>query len=316
MKPLARILNRIAFVRAEFAPDGTCRTDILLWRAGSLEPAERASAKNVLAAVVACGHGVVTKADGTEPVARVKADGGTFLWSAAGGRTSFVRRERLDGVLAELAVEGFVPAAVFCADAGTDMGSQADVFAGQLYGSLRWRSLLRLTPGSSAAAQAVVRRVGLPVLGLFLLLLAANAALSPQLNGRRQALQTALAAQERTASGAASADARQRRLLAEFSADRGVPRAVLCDRIAAAVPERVVLTALDVEPLTKRFEAGKALQQRENTLVVCGSAPAAADISAFVQRLAELTCCRDVRLAHVERERDGDRLAFRIEAAL
>ena len=313
---LSRILNRIAFIRAEFAPDGTCRTETYLWQRGGLAPAERAAAKNMLSAVVACGHGVVTKPDGAELVARVKADAGTFLWSAAGGRTSFVRRERLQKLRAELAGEGVVPVAVFCTDAAADFGQVVEGFARQLYDSLRWRALFRFTPGSSAVAQAVARRIRIPVLGAFLLLLAANAAFSPQLNARRQALQTELAARERTASGAASADARQRKLLAEFAAGAGVRRAVLCDRIGRAVPARAVLTALDVEPLAKRFEAGKPLQRRENTVVVSGTAPAAADISDFVQRLAGTGCCREVRLTHVEKERDGDRLAFRIETAL
>lgn len=316
MKLLTHILNRIAFVRTEFAPDGSFRTQVFLWRRGGLAPAERAVAKNTPVVVVACGHGVVTKPDGAELVARVKADAGTFLWSAADGQASFVRRERLQGVLAELTGAGIVPVAVYCADAAADFGQTAGILARQFRDTLGWRMLLRLTPEASAVSQALVRRLGFPVLGLFLLLLAANAAFSPQLNARRQALQTELAARERTASGAASADVRQRKLLAEFAAGSGVARALFCDRIGGAVPARVVLTALDVEPLAKRFEAGKPLQCRGNTAVISGTAPAAADISDFVQRLAGTGYCRDVRLTHVEKERDGDRLAFRIETAL
>ena len=167
-----------------------------------------------------------------------------------------------------------------------------------------------------AAAQAVVRRAALPVLGLLLCLLTANALLSPRMNARRQALKAELAARERSASNAASSGSRQRELLAEFSKRPVAQRAVVCDRIAGAVPERVVLTQLAVEPLTKRFEARKPLQRREGIVVVSGAAPDADDVSAFVQRLSELTCCRDVRLTHVEKERDGGRLTFRIETAL
>lgn len=316
MKLIPYILNRIAFVRAEFAADGSCRTEFFVWRADGVTPAERSAPKGLLTVLVACGHGVVTKPDGTELVARVKADGETFLCSTVDGHTSFVRRERLQAVQAVLAAEGCVPVAVYCADAAADFGQTAEALVRQLREMLGWRMLLRLTPEASSVSQALVRRLGFPVLGLFLLLLAANAMLAPRLNARRQTLQAALAARDRTASGAASADARQRKLLVAFSAGSGVPRALLCDRIGSAVPERVVLTALDVEPLAGRFEAGKPLLRRENTAIVCGTAPAAADISAFVQRLAQTGYCREVRLANVERERDGDRLAFRIEAAL
>lgn len=316
MNPIPYILNRMAFVRVEFAPDGSFRTQVFLWRPGGIAPAERVVAQNMPAVVVACGHGVVTKPDGTEPAARVKADAGTFLCCTVAGQTSFVRRERLQAVQAGLAADGCVPVAVYCADAAADFGQTAGILARQFRATLGWRMLLRLTPEASAVSQALVRRLGFPVLGLFLLLLAANAVFSPRLNARRQALQAELAIRERTASGAASADARQRKLLAEFTASPGVSRAILCDRVARAVPARVVLTSLEVEPLARRFEAGKPLQRREGVVLLGGAAPAAADVSAFVQRLAEAACCRDVRLTHVEKERDGDRLAFRIEIAL
>ena len=161
-----------------------------------------------------------------------------------------------------------------------------------------------------------MRRAALPVLGLFLCLLAVNAAIAPSLNTRRQTLQKELSARERTASTAADATDRQRTLLAEFSARPAASRAVVCDRIAEAVPAQVVLTRLAVEPLTMRFEAGKPLQRQERTAVVAGTAPAAGDVSTFVERLAGAACCRTVRLTNVERERDAERLVFRIEIGL
>jgi len=316
MRLLPRILGRIAFVRMEFTPADGCRTDVYIWRRSGMAQGDWAAAKGCLAAVVVCGHGVVTKPDDAEITVRVRADAGTFLWSSANGRTSFVRRERLQNLTDEFAAHRIVPVRVFCTDAAGDFGTVAEEFARQLYDGLRWRSLVRLTHESSAAAQTLVRRAAFPVLGVWLALLAANAVFSPRFNARRQMMRTELAAQERAASGSASADARQRKLLAEFSEVPGVSRALFCDHIARAVPDRVVLTALDVEPLVKRFEAGKPLQRLENRVVVCGTAPAAADVSAFVQRLSQTGYGRDVRLVNLEKERDGDRLTFRIETAL
>ena len=105
MKLLPRILNRIAFVRAEFTSADECRTEVFMWRSGILSPTGRATAKNALAVLVVCGQGVVTKPEGCQVVARVEADPETFLWSSAGGATSFVRRERLQSVLAVLAAD-------------------------------------------------------------------------------------------------------------------------------------------------------------------------------------------------------------------
>ena len=108
MKLLPRILNRIAFVRAEFTSADECRTEVFMWRSGILSPTGRAAAKNAFAVLVVCGQGVVTKPEGCQVVARVEADPETFLWSSAGGATSFVRRERLQSVQSVLAAEGCV----------------------------------------------------------------------------------------------------------------------------------------------------------------------------------------------------------------
>ena len=196
-----------------------------------------------------------------------------------------------------------------------DRGLRAARYCGR-GASRRTRLAAAAPPDVSSLAQAVVRRAALPVLGLFLCLLAANAAVAPSLNTRRRTLQKELSARERTASTAADATDRQRTLLAEFSARPAASRAVVCDRIAEAVPAQVVLTRLAVEPLTMRFEAGKPLQRQERTAVVAGTAPAADDVSTFVECLAGAACCRTVRLTNVERERDAERLVFRIEIGL
>lgn len=316
MKLLPRILSRIAFVRIEFISMDECRTEVYLWRRHGLASGDWDAVKGCLTAVIVCGHGVVTKPDSAEIITRIMADPETFLWSSADGRTSFIRRDRLQSLPKEFAAHDIVPYRVFCADSSTDFGQTAEELAQRLYSDLHWRSLIRLTPESSSVTQVLVRRAGLPVLGLFLCLLAGNAVLSPQLNARRQTLQTHLAARERSVSTSAATGARQRELLAEFGARPASPRSVVCDRIARAVPERVLLTALEIEPLIKRFEAGKPLQCRENIAFISGAVPVAADISVFVQRLSELKCCRDVRLTNVEKERDGDRLIFRIEITL
>lgn len=310
----ARIFDRMVFLRTEFAEDGALRTEAFLWRRGVLAPAERAAAKKHLAALVVCGRGVVDRADDAQVTARVQSDAATFLWSSVGGRTAFVRREHLRPLLETLGGEGLFPAALFCLAPGYDFARAADVFAARTLAGLRWRTLLRPTSESAAAAQALVRRVGLPLLGIFLGLLAANAVLAPGLQTRRQALQAEAALRARTASDASGADARRQALLTAFRGQPGMGCAVLCDRLARAVPERLVLSSLEVEPLLRRFESGKPLQRRERTAVLSGAAPGAADISAFVRELSELACCREVRLVHVERE--GERLLFRIETDL
>lgn len=316
MKLLPHILGRMAFVRAESAPNGSWRTEVFLWRKGVLAPCRRSAAKTLPAAVILSGHGVVTKPEDAPIAARVRSDAATFLWSSACGRVSFVRRERIETLAEELAAEGIVPVQLFCADETVGLESQADVFARQLLAQLGWRSLLRPTARSSAFAQALVRRIGPLYLVAILLLLGTNAVLAPRLQARRELLRSELAARESGRSDDASADARRREMIAAYGPPPFPSRAMLCDAIAGAVPERVVLTRLEIEPPLKRFEAGKPLLRRENTVLIYGVASEAEDLSRFMEGLSALSVCRAPRLARVECERDGDRLTFRIETVL
>ena len=123
-----------------------------------------AVAKGV-AVVTVSGHGTIVKPADSQLAARVRDDRATFLWSEHDGRIAFVRRERLQGMLTELSEAGIHPQRI-------EVSAPPDTAAGELLAGLGWRQLLRPTAEGSSLAQAVVRRAALPVLGLFLCLLA------------------------------------------------------------------------------------------------------------------------------------------------
>lgn len=268
-----------------------------------------ATAAKHVAAVTVTGHGVLTKPSQAPLALRAQASSATFLWSEHGDEVSFVRRERLQRLFTELTAAGIYPQIVF---AGLDPYAAACRSREQLH----LRRLLAATAAGSAAAQAVARRAAPIIAVACMLLLLAHVIALPRLHARRQELQSKLSASERTAFAAESAEMRQRELRAAFAAEPITAYASLCDRIAVAVPERAVLTLLGVELLTQRFEAGKPLVRADRAVVIYGTAPAAADISEFAVQLGELSVLRDVRLVHVERERDGELLVFRIECNL
>ena len=311
MKLQRHIIGPVWVLEVTLTADGHT---LAAWRCPAGGPAERAeydpaAVARGVAVVTVAGHGTVSKAAGSQVAARVAADAATFLATESAGQLAFVRHARLQPLHDEFAAAGIRPQAVFVA-------LMPETAAARWQEGFRWRQLGRLTDAASALAQALVRRAALPVLGLLFGLLATNALCGPSLGRRRQQLQEEIAARERSVSTAADATARQRALLEEFAARPSVPRAVLCDRIAAAVPEGVVLTRLAVEPLAKRFEAEKPLLRHERTAEVCGTAATAGDVTLLVERLAAQACCRAVRLTHVERERDAERLVFRIAIEL
>lgn len=255
MKLLPRILNRIAFVRAEYAADGSCRTEVFAWRAASLSPADRTGGEKHPRRAgrlrAWCRYETRRRADygarqGRSRDFPVELGERPDLLRASGAarctdRRTCGGRDRSGAHLLRRCRGGFR------ADGG---GTRR-----QLYAGLRWRSLLRPTPESSAAAQAGCAPCGASGAGAAALPAYGERPAFAAMNARRQALKAELAARERSASNAASSGSRQRELLAEFSKRPGCTagRRMRPDR--RAVPERVVLTQLAVEPLTKRFEA-------------------------------------------------------------
>lgn len=312
MKLLSRILGSVRVLEVTLTAGGyTVRT----WscKPGGIPQQVDQVPESVARSIVAvtfAGHGVISKSSEARGVsARVRSDAETFVWNEREGVFSFVRREKLRPVLGELAGAGIYPQCLLVAEPPEDA-------ARTVLGRLRWRMLVRPTAEGSALAQAVVRRMGLPILGLFLVLLTANAVVSPSVGIRRQALQSALAAREQADSETAETDARRRELLVAFAVRPEMLRTVVCDRIAAAVPERVTLTALEVEPPEKRSEIGKPLRRQVHVVVVYGEAESAAEISKFVGKLTAEEAFGEVRLVQMERNTHEGQLTFRIGIGL
>jgi len=104
------ILGPVWVLDATLTPDGHT---IAVWRCKmGCEPQQTvydaaAVAKGV-AVVTVSGHGTIVKPADSQLAARVRDDRATFLWSEHDGRIAFVRRERLQGVLAELSEAGII----------------------------------------------------------------------------------------------------------------------------------------------------------------------------------------------------------------
>lgn len=167
MKLLSRILGSVRVLEVTLTAGGyTVRT----WscKPGGIPQQVDQVPESVARSIVAvtfAGHGVISKSsEATGVSARVRSDAETFVWNEREGVFSFVRREKLRPVLGELAGAGIYPQCLLVAEPPEDA-------ARTVLGRLRWRMLVRPTAEGSALAQAVVRRMGLPILGLFLVLL-------------------------------------------------------------------------------------------------------------------------------------------------
>lgn len=260
-------------------------------------------------AVTVQGHGVVSKPSSAPGVAgRVTSDAATFVWSEAEGVVSFVRRERLQPLLDELAgLQIFVQRIA--------VGEAPEQAAREFYAGLRWQDLVRVGDRASSLSQAVGRRLLPGVSGLFLLLLGANAAVSGSLQTERQRLRVLSEQRQRSGRVQAGGIAEQERILADFFQKPAMAYSLLCDRIGGCVPDEVRLTFLDVEPLSRRFEAEKPLQRIRRHLTVGGECSRSSQVGSFVESLTKRGIARSVRLTSVESRREGG-LQFRIDLEL
>lgn len=289
--------------------------DSRLWRSGcnnQTEPAHPSQKKmsRGIVAVTVSGYGVVRKPVSTELATRIRTDPKTFLWSERQDDFFFVRRERLQPILKQLVGMGLVPQRILVNMSPLETARITRATIG-------WKSLVHPTNEGSALAQAIIRRIGLPILAFFFLLLAANVAIFPSLNAKKQMMQTQLAAQERVNSENAANNVRQRTLLSDFIEKKHpIPRSVVCDRIATAVPEDVILTLLEVEPLIGHFDVSKLLQRQEGAILIHGTAPNDKAISRFIEQLSTQHLLKNICLIAVERGYNSERLSFQIESHL
>ena len=262
-----------------------------------------------ISVVTVSGHGTVSKPAASEIAVRVKADPQTFITTEYDGQSVFVRRKRLQPLLDELAAAGIHPQQVVC-------GQPAAACAGLFFDRLGWPDLLHLDERASALAQALVRRIGPLLLGMFLLLLAVNAVVGPGWQSRRQTLMQARQAQDAAGTQSARSSLRQRQLLESFRQRLPVDYWLLADRIGRAIPPEVALLQLELEPLAGRIEAGKPVKRAERTVRITGRSRTSSAITGLNETLTRLPAVREVRLTQVERVRDDERLQFQIELRL
>lgn len=262
-----------------------------------------------LLVITILGHGTITKPISSELVKRIQSDSETFISSLQNDRFSFVRRDRLRPLFADLVANEIYPQRILVSETPTNA-------ARIVQSSIDWKSFIRPTNENSALAQALIRRIRIPILVFFFFILVINMLFAPSLNKQHQELLTTVGIHEQKKARYSSINTRQRELLEPFNVKPPIRRSIICDRIASAVPQKIVLTVLQLEPLKKQPKQGVQLERFPNMVFVCGVASDAREISRFVENLSIQKEWRDVRLTAIEQGRNNRELSFRIEIAL
>jgi hypothetical protein len=269
----------------------------------------KARVGKTLLIVVACGYGVICKDVTVAPevAAKVTAPDSGFVWRREGDTICFVRGAQFER-FADLQ-----PLAITCAAAP----EEAEKVAGEIYArEVSLRNTAKPSPQSSLLASLLARRLQLPFLGLVLLLLTINAAVSSGVQSRLQAAQAQRTALEKRIGKAGDVSRERAQAVADW--DRTLPRnyAWLMDRTAAALPRGIALQSLSVQPLLKNIEQGRTPLFSEREMVVAGQTSDSGSVSEYATALDSLKIARGIRLSTVEYDREKGVYNFRINIEL
>lgn len=327
MNILSRLIDRLNILSVRFDDSGGYAIALVpyIMKKGKPEAGERKNAADTEAVkealvkapvvIAVSGKGVVTKGISAENiVSTVTSDPGKFIWTVEDNSISFMRREQLVGLLRELESAGIVAFSVECLP--DDSMDNLSAIADRLYSEkLRWKRVLKPSAEGSQLALLIAKRIRLPVLGIVLLMLAANFAVSPKVSEGFASANAELNALRKSTSTAASANDRRKAAIEQFSNRLPYRFSWLADRIGSCVPEKSMLGQLAIFPLVKNVETGKPIQQRERIVVISGETPDPESIASFVRSLGELGV-GTVKLASVEQDRDRSVQTFTIEIEL
>ncbi len=343
MNVVKLILNNCLVLRADYTDAGSCSLSLAVYdRGGGMESESRAlasveEAKKELSSrpviLILSGYGVIAKqvqdpgaAGGKSAekisadsiVDKVKSNDQEFVWSEGGKVLTFMRREQAAPLLEQLSGAKAKLVDIVCfkaADSNARQGIQASV-AASYDRVMTLRTMLLPRQAGSALCLLTVARIRLGLLGIVLLLLLVNAMVSGGVRSNYSQVHGALQAALESRGRQDDAARDQQQKLADFSRRPPYGYAWLSDRIAGALPDKINLHSLAIQPLLKPVEENKKVQVAESVVVIRGMAPRSEEISLFTAALHELGIATRIRLASVEQNRDNNMLDFKIELEL
>lgn len=312
MNLLRYIFGCVAVVDIRFLPDGTTDKRVFLCRRNGDAPLSEEPlnvlAKRYATVAVCSGAGVISRPlRGDAVEARIKSDGGEFVWNETDNGISFMRRDAFAAAMPTMNDDAVLQR-TYCDLPPTEA-------ARRFRESVVWRDVFRIDDSGSALCLSIAKRAMLPVLMTYLVAVAAGTVLRSRYDSRGQALQAELVSLDAAQRSASASSAEYDRMADAFARRLPMKYSIMCDRIGAGVPNGIRLTALDIEPLSKRYKIGETLKRTERLVALTGKCSEPSSVVALTDYLSEQRLFAGVELRSITRTRDGD-MEFKIEMRL
>lgn len=255
--------------------------------------------KNAPDIVVITGAGVISKNkdEVTEGLSK-RLDKDSFLSMIdKDGTMSFVRKLQLANMPYQPIIA--IPAAQFNIDSLFELWNS----------EVSFKVILKFTYSGNIISRAILAKVKMPILLLFLSALIGNYYLTNKTRDRYASNQVLVSSLKQK-----NLPFTQNQNI-DFSSKK-INFAYLADRIGASTPATITLTALSIQPVTKKIETQKEIQLDKSLVVIAGSAVNTESITEFTNNLNSHRIAKELILSSIERNQDKNVINFKITLRL
>lgn len=185
-------------------------------------------------------------------------------------RITFLRRKMYDSLCHHMNIER-LPVIEVRIDAGNNAELEAIKAAEEFWtAEAGIKEIMAPSLHSSTLLSILAKQLLLPVLGILLVVLLANFLVQQNLASRLNDQQVRMSHAQKTSAQAEKISGQKQQVLNDLVSEIHYPYSWIADRIASVVPDDIVLSELEIQPLSGKIQANKPVVADENKVVVKG----------------------------------------------
>jgi Tfp pilus assembly protein PilN len=230
-------------------------------------------------------------------------------------RVTFLRRKMYDTLCREINIER-LPIVDVRIDAENNTRYEAIKAAEEFWTTQPGiKDVLTPSMRSSILLSLLAKQLLLPVLAVLLVMLLGNFFMQQHITGKLKEQQILMSqAQKNSAQAERTTDLKQQ-IMNDLVDEIRYPYSWIADRIASVVPDDVVLSELEIQPLNGKIQANKPVVAYENRIVVKGRCKDSESVTSLTDSIHSLGIFSTVQLNVLNKDRNNN-YQFNIEISL
>ena len=230
-------------------------------------------------------------------------------------RVTFLRRKMYDTLCREINIEK-LPIVDVRIDARNNTGYEAIKAAEEFWTTQPGiKDILTPSMRSSTLLSLLAKQLLLSVLAVLLVILLGNFFMQQHITGKLKEQQVLMSqAQKNSAQAERTTDLKQQ-ILNDLVNEIHYPYSWIADRIASVVPDDIVFSELEIQPLNGKVQANKPVAADENRIVVKGRCKDPASVTSLTDSIHSLGIFSTVQLNVLNKDRNNN-YQFNIDISL